>query len=200
MRVRIPTGIKQLSGEFQAKRPIVYKCTECGKRHVFEYHLKTTQYANYHVFGGQKARESAENKVRKNAVAALNKLDAEMFEAINDRQDYGKICEKVTCPSCNAVQPWSAIPCPWRQTTLWGLWLAGVILFGIGTLTILSLAKNIMPSLLVFLIPLLALLALPLIRKQKREKAMEALHGLNIEPIKYYNQTNIHELKNEQVG
>lgn len=200
MRVRIPTGMKQLSGEFQAKRLIVYKCTECGKRYVHEYHLKTTQYANYHVFGGQKARESAENKVRENAVAALNKLDAEMFEAINDRQDYSKIREPVTCPGCKAVQPWSNIPCAWRQTTLWGLWVAGVILFGMGTLTILSLAKNIMPSLLVFLVPLLALLALPMIRKQKRDKAMEAIHALSIEPLKYYNQTNIHELKNEQVG
>lgn len=138
--------------------------------------------------------------MRENAVAALNKLDAEMFEAINDRQDYSKICEPVTCPGCNAVQPWSNIPCAWRQTILWGAWLTGVILFGMFTVMILCLAKNIMPSLLVFLVPLLGLLALPLIRKQKREKAMEALHALSIEPPKYYNQTNIHELKNEQVG
>ncbi len=29
---------------------------------------------------------------------------------------------------------------------------------------------------------------------------MEAIHALSMEPLKYYNNTNIHELKNEQVN
>lgn len=200
MRGRIPTGIQQLSGEFKQKRLIAYKCTECGKRHVYEYQLKTTQQAVYHVFGGRKAREAAEKKVREKAVAALEKKDAEMFEEINDRQEYSRFYEPVTCPSCNAVQPWSNMPRPWMQTTLCGLWLAGVIMFGLFTCMVLFVAKNVMPSLMIFLIPLLILLALPLIRKQKRDKAMEAIHALSMEPLKYYNNTNIHELKNEQVN
>lgn len=86
------------------------------------------------------------------------------------------------------------------KTTLCGLWLAGVIMFGFFTFMVLFVSKNVMPSLLIFLIPLLVLIALPLIHKQKRDKAMEAIHALSMEPLKYYNKTNIHELKNEQLN
>lgn len=123
MGIRIPTGIVQLSAEFQRKRLIGYKCTNCGKQHFSEYALKTTVYQNYHVFGGEKAKQKAEEKLRERAIQNLDKQDSEVFDAINNHQDYGKIYEKITCPDCQTVQPWSQLPLPWRLTTLWGLWV-----------------------------------------------------------------------------
>lgn len=66
---------------------------------------------------------------------------------------------------------------------------------GLFTIMILTLAKNIMPSLLIFLLPLLVLVALPLIRNKKRKAALEELHHMNMEPPVYYNSTNAQAIK-----
>lgn len=191
MRIRVPTGLRTLSLTAQRKGLLQYRCTKCGRVHLQEMDIKTTQAARYHAFGGEKARQNAENKVRQMAAKALEKQDGALFDAINRQQDYTKIHVPIFCPNCGEKQCWSTIPKPWKKAKGYGIWLFGVIVFGMDSL-VMTLYSGWIG--LMFLPFLLLLLAFPLIRRQKRQRAFTALQAVSFFPPRYYNHTNIHEL------
>lgn len=190
MRIRIPTGLRTLSLTAQRKGLVQYRCTKCGQVHLQEMEIQTVQAAQYHAFGGEKARQNAENKVRQMAADALEKRDAELFAAINLQRDYTKIYAPIVCPNCGETQCWSQIPKPWKQAKGFGLWVFGIAVFGIDSL-VMTLYSGWMG--LMFLPFLLLLLTLPLIRSSKRKKALAAVQAVGFYPPRYFNHTNLHE-------
>ncbi len=65
MYIRIPTGHKTLTLSAKQKRLIEYKCSKCGKTHLYEFVIETKQSAEYHVLSGEKGRVQAEQNARK---------------------------------------------------------------------------------------------------------------------------------------
>lgn len=196
MPIRVPTGFTTLTLEAQRKALVGYRCSKCGKVNLQEIPIKTSQSTRYHVFGGRKARENAEEKARRMVANALDKQDAELFEAINIQRNYGSIHAPVVCPGCGEKQPWSAVPKPWTKEPLFGLWLVGLF-FAICFALPIFICTTFEPLILILLLPSLVLLSLPVIRSQKRKKAMAALQETSFQPPKYYNRTNIHELSRQ---
>ena len=195
MRIRVPTGFKQLQLTAQRKGLVGYRCTKCGKTQFNEICVKTTATAQYHVFGGEKARANAENNVRQAAIRNLNILDDTLFDAINTRRDYSKIREPMICKNCGEKQIWSTIPAPWKEVQGRDLWIIGICFSGMFSFSILALWGwfGLFP-LSIFVL----LLILPLLRRLKRKKALEALQKASFQPPKYYNHSNINELEIEK--
>lgn len=192
MGVRIPTGFKELQLTAQRKGLIGYRCTKCGKMQLKEMCFKTTSFAQYHVFGGEKARMEAENTVHQMAIERLDIKDNELFDAINVQQDYSKIQEPVICPSCGEQQIWSTIPKPWTDWCF-GLWIIGMFFSGMLSFYVFALGGW------VGLIPLfffILFLALFLLYKRKRKYVLKVIQEQNFQPPKYYNHINMHELVN----
>lgn len=197
MYVRIPTGIHTLSQTAQGKRLIEYRCTRCGQTHLQDFCITTTQAAQYHAFGGKKARLKAENKVRQRTMTAMETLDSTLFHAINIYRDYSQIYAPVICPTCGEKQPWSIVPKPWTRSRGFGFWIAGIAILGLASLLMAISGKSYG---LMFLLCEIVLLILPFIRKQTRKNALEALRNMPFQPPKYYNRTNIHELRGSQIA
>lgn len=196
MYVRIPTGIYSLSQTAQSKRLIEYRGTRCGYAHLQDFYITTSQTAEYHAFGGRQARLKAENTVQQRAIAAIEAQDSALFQAINVYRDYGNIYAPVICPTCGERQLWSTVPKPWKKSRGFALWVVGVVLFGLVSLLMLLSGESYG---LMFLPYVIVLLILPLIRKQKRKNALETLRNMPFQPPKYYNSTNIHELRSSQI-
>lgn len=195
--MRIRTGIMQLTATFNRKCFIKYKCAKCGREHLAEYDIKINESEMYQKSGGEAARQKAENNMSERALEKINKIDVELFESINVRCDYEKISKAVVCPDCKEKQPWSKIPCTWRNVQLFRLWVVVLVCFSIMSLIIFfsCLSGSDFQPVFLVITYLLAFSALPFIRKIRRKKALDRMHTKNFEPPTYYNATNVEELK-----
>lgn len=192
--MRIRTGIMQLTATFNRKCFIKYKCAKCGREHLAEYDIKINESEMYQKSGGEAARQKAENNMSERALEKINKTDVELFESINVRRDYEKISKAVVCPDCKEKQPWSKIPCTWRNVQLFRLWVVALVCFSL--MSLISLSDSDFQSVFYIGITYLAVFsALPFIRKIRRKKALDRMHTKNFEPPTYYNATNIEELR-----
>lgn len=170
---------------------IEYRCTKCGRQNLDAIAFETTKTETFHAFGGDRAEEKAEVEANRKAAEDLQKRDDELFAAINVNRDYGAIHSPIVCPACGEKQPWSVIPKPWKELKGYGAWLVCLICIGMSTLAfVLTGAAVAFPALL---IPILILISLPIIRSQKRKKALRKLQEISFEPPKYYNRSNMHE-------
>lgn len=191
MRIRVPTGVKTLSLTAQRKGFVEYKCTKCGKVHLQEICIETTQTTPYHIFGGEKARTEAENKLRTMVVEALDARDNELFNAINVQQDYSKVHEPIICQSCGEKQVWSTVPKPWKESRGFAYWIIALFACTL-SLIVMFLSNSVLRWM--YLPVLFVLLALPLIRKQKQKKVLTVTQEMSFQPPKYYNRSNMQEL------
>lgn len=192
--MRIRTGMKQLTADFSKKGFIEYKCPKCGSKEVFVYNIVSQQTEFYHALGGETAERNAKNQAAVHAMEEMEKSDAELFKSVNIDRDYQKVAQKVVCPKCGEKQVWSGIPCEWKKVKLFRLWLVAVIFFMLDTaLTLLFAINNTDALFLPFIMACYAiiLLLLPIIRKNRRKKAIKRIGNTDFEPPIYYNKSNL---------
>lgn len=189
--IRIPTGMQTVTATVTRKSYIQYQCYKCGKNVLHEYELKQQASGSYHVFQSDATKNRVENEAGTKASHVLDQQDAALFTTINYEHNYEQVSQKIKCPHCGEVQPWSKIPCAWRKVKLFGLWIVGLIFLSIEALAMLSFAPMVG---ITFVIPLVLFALLPLFRNIKRKKALLKIQNTSFMPPIYYNKQNINEL------
>ena len=190
----IPTGMKTVTATVSRKSFIQYRCQKCGKNVLYEYVLKQQSSGSYHVLQSAQAKKQVETEAGSKAVQIIDKQDEELFSAINIEHEYGKIGKKIKCPHCGEVQSWSKIPCEWKKSKLFRLWVLILIFMSIMTLLMISFTIDIPIATLIMCIPVVLVALIPLFRNIRRKKALSMIQNSNFVPPVYYNQQNINEL------
>lgn len=189
--IRIPTGVHTVTATIERRALLYYRCPRCGREAFTGYRFSVGGAANYHVFGGGAAEESARSKAGQKAVHATEQLDAQNAQRINRERDFDGIREPVVCRACGQIQPWSVIPSRWRKKRLFVLWVIGVVVFVEMLGMVISFGSAALPS----LIMLGALLTyFPVRNAILRKKALARMEELHAEPPVYYGASNFNEL------
>lgn len=196
--MRIKTGIVQSDFAFKRTCFIKYKCSKCDAEDIFVYNIVSKQTGFYHDLGGEIAEQNVKSRVALQASEEINKFDAELFKSININRDYKMVTQKIICPKCGEKQIWSGIPCEWKKVKLFRLWIIGLVaslLFSVVMLLNSINTPDVLPAVFSGILYLIILSILPFIRKNKIKKALKGIENFNFEPLTYYNESNISELR-----
>lgn len=196
--VRIPTGMKTATATVQSNRFILYRCVDCGQHSIYKMEICGTASTQYHTLQSESTKNSRNMAASQAAANALDKFDAELFYKFNVQRNYEENHEKIQCPRCGKIQPWSNIPCPWHKHPRFFLWSVLFILMPIGFILYLILGLTVdLAAIAVsmgFLLVELLLSIYPFTYHIKRAKLLKQLHTAVFEAPVYYNRTNIQEL------
>ncbi|WP_455139768.1 zinc ribbon domain-containing protein [Thermophilibacter sp.] len=194
--VIVPTGLVEYASTASGRRPVVYRCSRCGRTEVTWCELTATGRRMGHVLSRSAARERARNAASESASEALTALDEDRARMINEKREYGYIDAPVTCPDCGIEQPWSGLPRPWRprEHRVWRLVVALLALFMVyAVVLVVQLAPGQGAMGPVFAVGMiayaLALLSLPFLYRSRKirahDRAVAALPVLNFDPPVY---------------
>lgn len=171
---------------------ILYQCVKCGQRDLYKMTITAQASGNYHALQSQLKKRNAEAAASRTAKNLLIQRDAYIFESVNQKHNYECVSDRVICPYCGELQPWSGIPVRWTKKPLFGLWVVGVFLCVLFTLVEI-IDFTLIPG-ITFLCADIALAALPFFAVRKRKKQIKRLESADFEHPIYYNQSNLREL------
>ncbi len=189
--IRIPTGIRTITATISRKSYIQYQCYKCGNTVLYEYLLSKQGSNTYHVFQSDTTKQNAESNAEAKAIQLLDRQDDALFNAINVEHNYELIAQKVKCPYCKEIQPWSKVPLPWKKAKGFGFWILGMVLLLLYTIGSIFINLGVSTVFAVFTV-LVALL--PCIRSIRRKKTLRNIQDITFTTPIYYNKHNIHEL------
>ena len=107
MAIRIPTGYKRVTVNSTINRFLYCHCPYCDQDILPLYKVQGTGGESYHVLQTRAKKDAIRAKAASASQTNVFLKDRALFNSINVDPNYAKVDQKVVCPHCGKVMPWS---------------------------------------------------------------------------------------------